>query len=97
MERTMSTSQPFYATVPESGTITLPPEFRGAEVTIIETVPKKTAPMNDDDFKSLDEIDAEQGGPKICMNSGDYFGYMSELWNSKEEMEQFLHRRKEEQ
>ena len=95
----MSVAQPFYTTVPSSGTITLPPEFRGTEVMIREAAPKKPLPENDDDFwrkKSLDEIDAEQGGPKICTNPDEYFGSLAFLWDSKEEIEMFLKKRKEE-
>ena len=95
----MSLAQQFYTTVPESGTITLPPEFRGTEVVILETTPKKPPAIAPDEFwrrKTLDEIDAEQGGPKICTNPDEYFGFLSEFLGSKEEVEEFLRRRKEE-
>ena len=89
----------FHTTVPSNGTITLPPEFRGNQVDVI--VRKKSVPLpeDDDDFwrkKSLDEIVAEQGGPRICTNPDEYFGFLSDLWDSKEEVEEFLRRRKEE-
>ena len=95
----MSTMPYFYTTVPESGTITLPEEFRGNQVDI--TVRRKSGPLpnNSDDFwrkKPLDEIVAEQGGPKICTNPDEYFGFLSELWDSKEEVEEFLLKRKDE-
>ena len=93
----MSTTQPFCTMVPESGTITLPPEFRGAEVMILETVPKKTLPESDDDFwrtKSLDEIVAEQGGPKVCTNPANLWEGFPKLWETQEELEEFLERRK---
>lgn len=44
--------------------------------------------------KSLDEIAAEQDGYKICTNPDDYFGYLEPLWDSPEELEEFLERRK---
>ena len=96
----MSTMQVFYTTVPSDGKITLPPEFCGNQVEMV--VRKKSEQMQldcDADFwrmKSLDEIDAEQGGPRICTNPDDYFGWMPDIWESDEEMEEFLRRRKEE-
>ncbi len=33
----MSTTEPFYTTVPANGTITLPPEFRGSEILVLRT------------------------------------------------------------
>ena len=96
----MSTTQIFHTTVPESGTITLPPEFCGNPVNVIMRKKNDTLqPGCDADFwrlKPLEEIDAEQGGPKICTNPDDYFGWMADFWESKEEMEEFLRRRKEE-
>jgi len=96
----MSIAQHFYTTVPESGTITLPPEFCGDQVDVI--VLKKSVPLplpGGDDFwrkKSLDEIVAEQGGPRICTDPDEYFGSLAFLWDSEEEMEMFLEKRKEE-
>ena len=93
----MTLTQPFYTTVPESGTITLPPEYRGAEIMIRETAPKKMLPMDSREFprrKTLDEIAAEQGGPKICTNPDEYFGFLADFWDSPEEVEEFLRRRK---
>jgi len=96
----MSTPQVFYTTVPDDGTISLPPEFCGRRVdVIVRRESDALRPGDDDDFwnpKTLDEIDAEQGGPKICTDPDFYFGWMSDFWESKEEMEEFLRRRKEE-
>jgi hypothetical protein len=98
----MLTTQPFFTTASESGTITLPEELHGKRLKIVvenETPKKNTEIPSDNDFwhkKSLDEIDAEQGGPKICTNPDDYFGFLSDIWESKEEVEQFLRRRKNE-
>ena len=92
----MSTTQPFYAMVPESGTITLPPEFRTTEVMILETTPKTTEGSEFWQTKSLDEIAAEQGGSKVCTNPDSYFGSLAFLWDSEEEMETFLEKRREE-
>jgi len=95
----MTLTQPFYTTVPESGTITLPPKYRGVEVTIHETISKKPLPRDRDEFwrkKSLEEIVAEQGGPKVCTNPDEYFGSLAFLWDSEEEMETFLKKRREE-
>jgi hypothetical protein len=85
--------------VPESGTITLPPEFRTAEVIVREATPKKMSPMSCNDFwqtKSLDEIAAEQGGTKVCTNPDEYFGSLAFLWDSEDELETFLKKRKDE-
>jgi len=95
----MSTTQPFYARVPESGTITLPPEFWTTEVMILETTPKKPKSMESNEFwqtKSLEEIAAEQGGSKICVSPDAYFGSLAFLWDSEEEIETFLEKRREE-
>ena len=93
----MTLTQPFYTTVPESGTITLPPKYRGVEVTIHETIPKKPLPIDRDEFwrkKSLEEIVAEQGGPKVCTNPASLWERYPKLWDSEEELEEFLERRK---
>ena len=93
----MSIAQHFYTTVPESGMITLPPEFRGTEVMIRETAPKKPIPVNRDEFrrkKTLDEIVAEQGGPRICTNPERLFEGFPKLWDTEEELAEFLERRK---
>jgi hypothetical protein len=88
--------QPFYTTsVPENGTITLPQKFRATKVMILET----PSPTDRNEFwqtKSLDEIVAEQGGPKACTNPDEYFGSLAFLWDSEEEMETFLKKRKDE-
>jgi len=95
----MSIAQPFYTTVPESGMITLPPIYRGIEVIVHGTTSEKPLPVDREEFwrkKTLDEIVAEQGGPKICTNPEEYFGSLSFLWDSEEEMETFLKKRKDE-
>jgi hypothetical protein len=91
----MSMPQPFYAMVPESGTITLPQKFRTTEVMILET-PNPTACGEFWQTKSLDEVDAEQGGPKVCTNPDEYVGSLAFLWDSDEEIEMFLKKRKDE-
>ena len=91
----MSMTQPFYTMVPESGTITLPQKFRTTEVMILET----PSPTGCDEFlktKSLDEIVAEQGGPKVCANPDKYVGSLAFLWDSNDEIETFLKSRKDE-
>jgi hypothetical protein len=98
-EKSMSIAQPFYTTIPESGTITLPPEFRTAEVMILETPLKNPTPIDYSDCwqtKSLDEIAAEQGGTKNCTNPDEYVGSLAFLWDSDEEIEAFLKKRKDE-
>jgi len=96
----MSTQQIFRTTVPSDGTITLPPEFCGSPVEIAMCKKSNLLPPGCvDDFrrmKSLDEIEAEQGGPRVCTDPDLYFGWMADFWESKEEMEEFLRRRKEE-
>ena len=95
----MSIPKPFYVIVPESGTITLPSEFRTAEVMILETTSKKPKTTENNEFwqtKSLDEIAAEQGGPKVCTNPDAYFGSLAFLWDSEAEMETFLEKRRDE-
>ena len=94
----MSTMQVFHTTVPESGTITLPPEFCGGNVEVV--VRKKPTPLQpdcDDDFrrkKSLDEIVAEQGGPRICTNPASLWEDFPKLWDTETELEEFFERRK---
>ena len=96
----MSTMQIFCTTVPESGMIALPPEFCGNQVNVI--MHKKSdalQPGCDADFwrlKPLEEIQAEQGGPRVCTDIDFYFGWAPDIWESEEEMEEFLRRRKEE-
>jgi len=95
----MSIAQPFYTMVPESGTITLPPEFRASKVMILETPQKKSKPTESNEFwktQSLDEVVAEQGGPKTCTNPDEYVGSLAFLWDSDEEIETFLKKRKDE-
>lgn len=90
-------STQFEFTVPPDGTIpiVLPEEFRGKAVEINV----KSKPISDDkDFwrkKSLDEIVAEQGGPKVCTDPDKLFGCLAFLWESPEDVEDFLQRRKE--
>ena len=93
------TTFPFHTTVPTNCTITLPPEFCGEQVDVI--VRRKSAPLplpdNDDDFfrqQSLNEIVAEQGGPRICINPARLWEDFPKLWDSETELEEFLERRK---
>lgn len=96
----MSTQYEF--TVPPDGTIpvVLPEELRGQEVEMkIERKSRPVAIPDSESFwrkKTLEEIDAEQGGPKVCTDPDKYFGFLSDLWDSEEEIEEFLRRRKEE-
>ena len=90
--------QVFYTTVPESGTITLPSEFCGNHVEMV--VRRKTdqlQPRCDSDLrriKSLDEIVAEQGGPRVCTNPDSLWEDFPKLWDTESELEEFLERRK---
>jgi hypothetical protein len=90
----MSTT--YYETfVPQGGVITLPPEFDNTEV----VVQKKTPPLpkNNDHWtkqKTLEELIQEQGD-KTMLDPDSFFGGLSFLWDSQEEMEEFLSRRKE--
>jgi len=90
--------QVFYTTVPESGTITLPSEFCGNHVEMV--VRRKSDQLQsgcDSDFrriKSLDEIVAEQGGPRVCTNPDSLWKDFPKLWDTEAELEEFLERRK---
>jgi len=95
----MSLTQPFCTIVSDGGTITLPPEFWGELVAVTVRRKSPTQPVDREEFwrkQSLDEIDAGQGGPKICTSPDEYFGFLSEFWGSKEDVETFLRKRKEE-
>ncbi|MDR0610941.1 MAG: hypothetical protein LBG58_12575 [Planctomycetaceae bacterium] len=81
--------------VPDSGSITLPPEFCGTEVVVIEKTPP--LPENNDHWKhqkTLDEL-AEEQGVGLCTDPNRVFGTLSFLWDSPEEIEEFLRRRKQ--
>ena len=89
----------FHTTVPADCMIALPSEFCGDQVDVI--VRRKTAPPplldNTDDLgrkKTLDEIIAEQGGPRTCTNPASLSKGFPKLWNSEAEVEEFLERRK---
>ena len=90
--------QVFYTTVPGDGTITLPPEFYGNQVEMI--VRKKSGMLQPDcdadsrRMKSLDEIVAEQGGPRVCTNPDSLWEDFPKLWDTEAELEEFLERRK---
>ncbi len=79
-------------------TIPLPEELRGDDIEVI--VMRKSdrlKPGCDADFwrkKSLDEIAAEQGGPKICTDPNSLWEGFPKLWDTQEELEEFLERRK---
>ncbi len=65
-------------------TIPLPEELRGNKIEVILLKKPRHSKLleNDDDFwrtKSLDEIAAEQGGPKIHTDSDKYFGFLSDF------------------
>jgi len=75
--------------VPADGTITLPEPFRGRNVSVI-------SPPNPLDHKTLDEIIEEQGGPKICRNVANLSRDFPKIWDTEEELEEFLRKRKEE-
>jgi hypothetical protein len=85
----------FVTTVPADCTITLPLGFCGSQVDV--TVRRKSAPLPDGNFgqtKSLDEIVAEQGGPRTCVNPISLSEGFPKLWDSEAELEEFLERRK---
>ncbi|MDR1269709.1 MAG: hypothetical protein LBK82_09300 [Planctomycetaceae bacterium] len=81
--------------VPDNGSITLPPEFCGTEIIVV----KKTTPLPENNEhwkhrKTLEELAEEQGvGP--CTDPERLFDSLSFLWESKEEAEEFLRRRKQ--
>jgi len=85
----------YETSVPDDGTIVLPQEFRGSKVIVLKNKP--ALPENNDHWKnkkSLDEIIQEQG-IKPMTDPDRYFGSLSFLWDSKEDVEDFLRRRKE--
>ena len=94
----MTMTLPFHTTVSTDCTITLPPEFCGNQVDVI--VSRKIAPLplpDNDDLgrkKSLDEIVAQQGGPRTCTNPTSLSEGFPKLWDSEAELEEFLERRK---
>jgi len=93
----MTQTQPYFTTVPASGTITLPSRYWDTEVMVLETALKKPLSVHCDESwrkKSLDEIIARQGGPKICKNPERLWEDFPKLWDSEEELEEFLERRK---
>jgi len=71
----MSLTQHFYTPVPESGTITLPPEFRRAE--------------DGRKSKTLKQIIDEQGGPKAA-DFDELYGAGAGLWESDEEFMEYM-------
>ncbi len=82
-------------TVALDGTIpiVLPENLRGKKVAIVpeeEMMPLHGHP------KTLDEIDAEQGGPKICTDPKNLSRDFPKIWDTQEEIEDFLQRRKKE-
>ncbi|MDR1964866.1 MAG: hypothetical protein LBQ50_13930 [Planctomycetaceae bacterium] len=81
--------------VPVNGSITLPPEFCNTEIVVRKKTPM--LPENNDHWKhqkTLEELRQEQGD-KTMTDPDRYFGSLSFLWDSKEEAEEFLRRRKE--
>jgi hypothetical protein len=87
----------FHTTVPADCTITLPPEFCGDLVDVI--VRRESTPLplpNEGGFrkkKSLDEIIAEQGGPRTCTNPTSLSEGFPKLWDNEAELKEFLERR----
>ncbi|MDR1964865.1 MAG: hypothetical protein LBQ50_13925 [Planctomycetaceae bacterium] len=82
--------------VPEGGAVVLPPEFYGSKVVVIKKTPP--LPENNDHWKhqkTLEEL-AEEQGEKRFTDPNRVFGTLSFLWDSKEEVEEFLRKRKEE-
>ena len=94
----MTTLQVFYTTVPGDGIIALPPEFCGSRVdVVVRKEPDALLPEGDNDLrkpKTLDEIVAEQGGPRVCTNPASLWEDFPKLWNTEAELEDFLERRK---
>lgn len=96
----------FETTVPADGNITLPQEYRGKDICVhvLEeekqppSLPKDNSPKNNPFFRklSLEEIDAQQGGPKICNDPRKLSEDFPKIWDSKEDIEDFLARRKTE-
>jgi hypothetical protein len=94
------TSFPFHATVLDDGmlAVPLPEEFRGKTVKLLMDDEKLLRIMQTDgDFRSkktLDEIVAEQGGPRICTNPTSLWEDFPKLWDTEAELEEFLENRK---
>ncbi|MDR0704696.1 MAG: hypothetical protein LBF88_06860 [Planctomycetaceae bacterium] len=81
--------------VPDNGSIILPPEFCGTEIVVM----KKTPPLPENNYhlkqqKTLEELTEEQGD-KHFTDPNRVFGTLSFLWDSPEEVEEFLQKRKE--
>ena len=64
-----------------------------ASVGLIEVAPVKSAIA---EFQEGMSGVAEQAGPTVCAVPDEYFGSLAFLWDSNEEIETFLKRRKEE-
>jgi len=94
----MSAPQVFHTTVPSDGMITLPPEFCGNQVDVIVHNESDALQLGCDSNnwrkKTLDEIVAEQGGPRICTNPTSLWEGFPKLWDTEAELEEFLERRK---
>ena len=80
----------FHTTVATDCTITLPPEFCGDQIDVI--VRRKFADSGQKQL--LDEIIAEQGGPRTCTNPASLSENFPKLWENETELEEFLERRK---
>ncbi len=82
-------------TVALGGTIpvVLPESLRGKTVAIVTEETMK--PLHGHP-KTLEEIVAEQGGPRICTDPDDLSRDFPKIWDTEEEIEVFLRRRKEE-
>jgi hypothetical protein len=81
--------------VPKGGMITLPPEFDDTEV-IVRKKPQPL-PENNEHWtkkKTLEELRQEQGDKRM-LDPDRYFGSLSFLWDSPEEVDEFLMRRKQ--
>jgi hypothetical protein len=80
--------------VPDNGSITLPPEFCGTEIVVMKKMP---IPENNNHWKqqkTLKEL-AEEQGDKHFTDLNRVFGTLSFLWDSPEEVEEFLQKRKQ--
>jgi hypothetical protein len=95
------TTFPFHTTVLDNGmlAVPLPEEFRGKTVNVLTDEEEKLLRIiraNEDvrRKKTLDEIIAEQGGPRVCTNPESLGEDMPKLWNTEAELEEFLEHRK---
>ncbi len=91
----MSTTEPFYITVPASGTITLPPEFSGKTVRVDAESDDlaKIQRLREEDrkfrqHKSVDEIIQERGLKTV--QSLEELMTEEPAWDSEEEFFAFL-------